>query len=96
MCRLLARIAIATGIMTGFGDAQSLSDQVNFRSASWGGFRLNGVSIYSGYSTTALPLGLGRPVQAGAQELGGSADYGASASFGWQYHRRETNFSMLF
>src|ERR1019366_9490916 len=96
MRRLLAHIAIATGMMTGVGDAQSLVDQVDFRSASVGGFRLNGVSIYSGYSTSALPLGLGQTAPAGAQELGGSANYGASASFGWQHHRQGTNFSVLY
>src|ERR1035441_6198815 len=96
MRRLLAHIAIATGMMTGVGDAQSLVDQVDFRSASVGGFRLNGVSIYSGYSTSALPLGLGQTVPAGAQELGGSTIYGASASFGWQHHRQATNFSVMY
>jgi hypothetical protein len=96
MRRLLAHIAIATVMMVGIGDAQSLSDQVNFRSASVGGFRLYGVSIYSGYSTSALPLGLGQIAPAGLQELGGSANYGASASFGWQLRRQRTNFSLLY
>ena len=96
MRRLLAHIAIATGMMTGVGDAQSLVDQVDFRSASVGGFRLNGVSIYSGYSTSALPLGLAQTAPAGTQELGGSTIYGASASFGWQPHGRGTNFSVLY
>ena len=96
MCRLFAQIGVVTGLMTGICDAQSLMDQVNFRSASVGGFRLNGVSVYSGFSTSVLPLGFGQPVPIGAQELGGSANYGASASFGWQHHRRETNFSALY
>ena len=96
MRRLLAHIAIATGMMTGIGGAQSLMDQVNFKSASVGGFRLNGVSIYSGYSTSALPLGLAQTAPAGTQELGGSTIYGASASFGWQPHGRGTNFSVLY
>src|ERR1035438_2040555 len=45
MRRLLAHIAIATGMMTGVGDAQSLVDQVDFRSASVGGFRLTAVRL---------------------------------------------------
>src|ERR1035441_8890166 len=71
-------------------------DQVDFRGASVGGFRLNGASIYSGYSTSALPLGLAQTAPAGTQELGGSTIYGASASFGWQPHGRGTNFSVLY
>ena len=96
MRRLLAHIAIATGMTAGIVPAQSLVDQVDFRSASVGGFRLNGVSIYSGYSTSALPLGLAQTAPAGTQELGGSTIYGASASFGWQPHGRGTNFSVLY
>ena len=96
MRRLLAHIAIATGMTAGIVPAQSLMDQVDFRSASVGGFRLNGVSIYSGYSTSALPLGLAQTAPAGTQELGGSTIYGASASFGWQHHRQATNFSVMY
>ncbi len=96
MRRLLAQIAIATGVMAGVGDAQSLLDQVNFKGASVGGFRLNGISLYSGYSTSVLPVGLGQTVPSGAQELGGSASYGVSASFGWQHHRQRTDFSLLY
>jgi hypothetical protein len=55
MCRLIARIAIAAGMTAGIVPAQSLLDQVNFRSASVGGFRLYGVSAFAGYSTTVLP-----------------------------------------
>ena len=44
MCRVLAHIAIATGMMAGMLPAQSLMDQVNFRRVSVGGFRLYGVS----------------------------------------------------
>src|SRR5260370_4915601 len=93
--RLLAYFAIATGMTAGIVPAQSLLDQVNFRSASVGGFGLYGVSIYSGYSTSVLPIGLGQTASASVRELGGSANYGASASFGWQHHRQATNFSVL-
>src|ERR1039457_1150172 len=84
------------GMMAGIGDAQSLLDQVNFKGAAVEGFRLYGVSAYTGYSTSALPLGLGQTPTPGAQELGGSANYGASASFGWQHHRQRTSFSMMY
>jgi hypothetical protein len=93
---MAARIAILTGLMAVIGDAQSLTDQVNFKSAAVGGFRLYGVSAFTGYSTTAYPLGLGQTAPAGVQDLGGSINYGVSASFGWQLHRRKTNLTMLY
>ena len=96
MSRRLAHIAIATGMTAGIIPAQSLLDQVNFRSASVGGFRLYGVSAFTGYSTSVLPVGSGQIVTPGLKELGGSANYGASASFGWQHHRRATDFSLLY
>src|ERR1700694_3508439 len=96
MFRLLSRIAIATGMMAGILPAQSLIDQVNFRRVSVGGFRLYGVSVFSGYSTSALPPGSGSISPTGLQELGGSVNYGASASFGWQHHRKATDFLLLY
>jgi hypothetical protein len=96
MCRLLAHMAIVTGMTAGIGPAQSLLDEVNFKGSAVEGVRLYGVSIYSGYSTSALPIELGQTALAGAQELAGSANYGASASVGWQRHRRGTNLSMLY
>ena len=96
MCRLLAHLAIVTGITAGAVAAQSLTDQVNFKGAAVEGLRLYGVSIFSGYSTSPIPFGLGQNGIAGAQDLGGSANYGASASFGWQHHRRGTSFSALY
>jgi hypothetical protein len=94
--RLFAHVAIATGMAAGTAPAQSLLDQVNFRSVSVGGFRLYGASVFSGYSTSAYPLGSGQIAPAGLQELGGSLNYGASASFGWQHHRRATDFALLY
>jgi hypothetical protein len=96
MCRWFAHIAIAAGMTAGVVPAQSLLDQVNFKGSPMEGLRLYGVSIYSGYSTSALPVGLGQTALAGANELGGTANYGASASVGWQRHRRGTNLSMLY
>jgi hypothetical protein len=95
MCRQLLHIAIATGALAGIIPAQSLTDQVNFKSGSVGGFQLNGVSVYSGYSTSASPAGFGQTAAAGAQ-LGASFDYGANASFGWQHHRQGTDLSVMY
>jgi hypothetical protein len=93
---MAARIAIAAGIMAVAGDAQSLMDQVNFKSVAVGGFRLYGVSAFTGYATSPVPLGLGQAAPAGTQDLGPSINYGVSASFGWQLHREKTNLSMLY
>jgi hypothetical protein len=96
MCRLLAHVAIAACLTAGIVPAQSLTDQVNFRQAALGGFRLYGVSVFSGYSTSAYPLGSAQIAPAGLKELGGSVNYGASASLGWQHHRKSTDFSLLY
>ncbi len=96
MYKLFAHIAIAACMTTRIIPAQSLLDQVSFRSASPGGVRLYGVSAFSGYSTSVLPLGFGQFTPPGLQELGGSANYGASASFGWQPRSRSMNFSVLY
>ena len=97
MCRLLARIAIATGMTAGIVPAQSLLDQVNFRSASVGGFRLYGVSAFTRllYFGASARVGADRSARV-CKELGGSVNYGASASFGWQHHRKATDFSLLY
>jgi hypothetical protein len=93
---LFVRVAIGTCMAAGVASAQSLLDQVNFRSVSVGGFRLYGVSVFSGYSTSAFPLGSGQLAPTGLEQLGGSVNYGASASFGWQHHRTATDFSLLY
>src|ERR1039458_9511057 len=93
---MAARIAILTGLMAVAGDAQSLMDQVNFKSVAVGGFHLYGVSAFTGYSTSVFPLGLGQTAPTGTQDLGPSINYGVSASFGWQLHREKTNLSMIY
>src|SRR5258708_3577812 len=85
--------AIAAGIMVPPGYGQSVADQASFRNMSLGGIHLYGVSVFSGYSTSAYPAGLGiLPV--GAGQLGGDTNFGGSASLGGQYHRQRTDFSM--
>jgi len=59
---VVARILIAASTMAVVGGAQSLTDQVNFKSVTEGGLRLYGVSAFTGYSTTAFPLSLGQAV----------------------------------
>lgn len=86
---------IAAGIMVPSGYGQSVVDQASFRNMSLGGIHLYGVSAFSGYSTSAYPVGLGS-VPVGVGQLGGDTNFGVSASLGWQYHRQRWNFSMVY
>jgi hypothetical protein len=86
---------IAVGIMFRPAFGQSVVDQASFRSMSLGGIHLYGVSVFSGYSTSAYPVGLGN-TPLGAGQLGGDTSFGGSASLGWQYHRQRWNFSMMY
>lgn len=86
---------LAAGMMVQSGYGQSLADQTSFKNMSLGGIHLYGVSVFSGYSTSAYPGGPGQ-FQADAGILGADVDYGASASLGWQHHRDRSNFSMLY
>src|SRR5262249_50559952 len=88
-----AVLLVGCGCLSG----QSLLDQVNFKSGSVGGLHLNGIGIYSGYSTSIFPLssGFGVPPP-GFQSIGGDIDYGVNFSLGWQHHRGRTNFSLLY
>ena len=57
MRKLLRYAVIAAGIaIPQRVPGQSLLDQVNFKSATLGGVRLYGVSVYSGYLSSAYPL----------------------------------------
>src|SRR5579871_779586 len=84
------------GIGAGICDAQPAWDEVNFRAGQVGGLHLNGVSVYTGYSSSAYPLGLGSQPSAGYGGLGPDVSYGAATSVGWQYHHRSTDFSALY
>ena len=87
---------MATSMIVPVCRGQSLADQVSFKSMSLGGIHLYGVSVFSAYSTSAYPGGLGLVPTAGAGSLGADVNYGASGSLGWQYHRQRTNFSLLY
>ena len=95
MRRALKYGVLAAGMMARLGYGQSLADQTSFRSMSVGGIRLYGVSVFSGYSTSAYPGSFGQ-LQPGAGLLEASVSYGASASVGWQRHRDRSSFSMLY
>lgn len=90
--RILA-IASAMAVPQGL-IAQPLTDQVNFKSGTIGGVHLYGISIYSGYLSSAYPLAAGSV--AGAGTLGPDVSYGAQASMGWQRHAERTSVSLMY
>jgi len=73
---------------------QPLNEQMNFRTGEMDGARLYGVSLFSGYSTSAYPVN--QSIQLGASSIGGDANYGVSASMGWQRHRELMSFSVIY
>lgn len=79
------------------GKGQQLLDEVNFRQGQFGGVRLYGVSVFSGYSSSAYPAsssgGIPPP---GSSALGSDVTYGATASLGWQRHRNRTDLSVFY
>ena len=54
------------------------------------GFQLESVTLFQGYSSTALPLGFGRAPFAGSLP-GYDLDFGGSATFGWRRAGPRTN-----
>src|SRR5260370_2148797 len=97
MGRMLAYIVMGIGILVPACQGQSLFDQANFDGTALGRIHLSGVSVFSGYSTSAFPLtGLGQIATPGAGALGSDETYGASATVSWQRHRERTNLSILY
>ncbi len=96
MYRTLSYIAIAVGVLVPACRAQALVDQVNPLGAGQEGARLYEVSIFSGYSTSAFPLGAGQIPIPGVAALGSDVNYGVSAVLGWQHHRERSNFSIRY
>jgi hypothetical protein len=95
MHRVLRYIA-AAGILVSACQAQALLDQVNPLGAGREGARLYEVSVFSGYSSSAFPLGAGQIPSPGTGVLGSDATYGVSAVLGLQHHRERTNFSIRY
>jgi hypothetical protein len=95
MYRLLQYIAIAASVPACQG--QGLLDQGNPLSAARDGARLYEVSVFSGYSTSALPsTGGGQFIPSTIGGLSADVNYGARFSLGWQRHREKGGFSMRY
>ena len=87
---------ILIGMTASLSRGQSLLDEVNFRTSELGGIRLQGISLFGGYSTSAYPqAGLGSVPTPGSA-LDGDATYGASFSVGWQHHSQRASLSLLY
>lgn len=93
---VLIYAGIAAGLVLPAGYSQSVADQASFKSVTMGGIHIYGVSVLSGYSTSAYPVSSGQVLFPGAASLGGDTNYGGSVSLGWQYHRPRSNFSLLY
>lgn len=95
MRRVVNLIIISAGLLVPVCSGQSLLDQVNFQTGQFGGIHLIGVSVYSGYSTSAYPQGV-LELNSLAGSLGGDWNYGATASLGWQHHGQNSDVSVLY
>jgi hypothetical protein len=98
LSRLVEAIFTVAGLFAAPCLGQELLDDVNFKSGQLGGLHLVGISVFSGYSTSAYP-------QAGFEfngstngvaNLGADESYGASASVGWQTHTEKNNVSVIY
>jgi hypothetical protein len=97
MRRTLDALLIAAGLFVPACSAQEFLDEVNFKANQLSGIHLLGVSVYSGWSSSALPQsGFSVNSSPGIGNLGGDVNYGATASLGWQYHREKTDVSVLY
>ncbi|HUB82483.1 MAG TPA: hypothetical protein VMB03_26985 [Bryobacteraceae bacterium] len=96
MRRIVELILIAGGTMVSICSGQPLMDQVNFESGQLGGgLHIIGVSVFSGYSTSAYPQA-GYIFPGSAAGLGGDENYGATFSVGWQNHGQNGELSVLY
>jgi hypothetical protein len=95
MRKALVCAALAMGLAAAC-PAQGLTDELNFRSATVGGVHLYGLSVYTGYSSSAYPLNGPAQLPPGTGLLGDDFTYGATATMGWQRHRDRTSLTMMY
>jgi hypothetical protein len=97
LSRLLEAGFIVAGLFATPCLGQEFLDEVNFKAGQLGGLHLVGLSVFSGYSTSAYPqAGFEFNGANGVGNLGADESYGASASVGWQSHTEKTNVSVLY
>lgn len=96
MSKVFACLLIVAAVLTRPATGQGFSDLVNFKGNAHNGIGIYGVSVFTGYSSSFYPansLNLGSLAASG---LHGDVSYGASASVGWQHHRRGTDITVLY
>ena len=97
MRRALGSIVITAGLFIPACNAQAFLDDLNFRSSQLEGIHLVGVSVYSGYSSTAYPqTGFALNNTQGAQGLGPDESYGASVSLGWERNHGKSALAVMY
>ena len=97
MRTIFLRIAFVAGIFIASCHGQARWDDVNFKTASIGGVHLYGVSVFSGYTTLALPTNsLQQVVTPGLTNLGGDTNYGAEWALGWRRSRDNSDISARY
>lgn len=95
--RRVVTLLAAAGLVIVPCSGQSLVDQASFESGQLGGgLRLLGVTVFSGYSTSAYPQAGLVPPASSLNGLGGDAQYGATFSMGWQKHGLSGDLSLLY
>jgi hypothetical protein len=96
MGKRMTKLVAAAAVLAAGCAGQNLSDAVNFRSASIGGLHVYGVSVFSGYSTTAFPFSGISEVRSGLGSLKPDLNYGVSAAFGWQRLRERSSVAVMY
>ncbi len=97
MSRLIKGACVVASFLVSSCSGQELLDEINFRTSGLSGIRIVGVSVFSGYSTSAYPqAGFDLNAPAATGNLGGDGSYGATVSLGWQRHREKSDITMLY
>jgi hypothetical protein len=96
MRKVLESILIAAVLIVPVCSGQEFLDEVNSRASQLSGIHLIGVSVFSGYSTSAYPQAGFATGTLGTASLGGDTSFGASASAGWLHQSDGTSLSVLY
>ncbi len=95
--KIVVFLAVIAGIAPA-AQAQSFVDRLTSQDFEVSGLRFYGVTVFTGYASSAYPLLSGGTSidTPGIGLLGPDENYGVSASLGWQYHRERTDISVSY
>jgi hypothetical protein len=94
--RILACTLVAAGLGATGVHAQQWAEKTGIGESTLPGFRLYEVSLFSEYSSLAYPFSFGQTSTSNLGGIGGDAQFGFSASGGWQYRREKTSFGAVY